>query len=261
MPTSAHSRHSALVPSSTPSLAAITKSAQSAARRPARTSPTKSAYPGVSTRLILVWRWTTGAMARETERPCFSSASSKSQTVVPSLTVPARGMAPAEASSVSTKVVLPEPPGPTSTTLRIRSGLLAPRSCPAGLRVFPLSAIEDHLSINVQGPRQLLLRLVRKGSRRGVVARSDEPRNRSPVPMVSRHGLAAPRTSTSGAEMKNPPLHGVSEGFTGPEEMSLQPPEVRARRFPVPGTAGGCFAQVVDECLDFFHVRSRSAFP
>ncbi len=35
----------------------------------------------------------------------------------------------------------PEPPGPTSTTLRIRSGLLAPRSCPAGLRPPALSAM------------------------------------------------------------------------------------------------------------------------
>ena len=42
------------------SLAAITNSAQSAARSPARTSPTKSAYPGVSTKLILVSRWTSG---------------------------------------------------------------------------------------------------------------------------------------------------------------------------------------------------------
>ena len=141
MPTSAHSRHSEVVASSTASLAAITKRAQSAARSPARTSPTKSAYPGVSTKLILVPRWTTGAMASEMERSCARSDSSKSQTVEPSWIVPARAMAPAEASSVSTKVVLPEPPGPTSTTLRIRSGLLAPRSCPAVLRPPALSAM------------------------------------------------------------------------------------------------------------------------
>src|SRR5207342_2972152 len=141
MPTSAHSRQRAAVASSTASLAAITNSAQSAARSPARTSPTKSAYPGVSMKLILVSRWTTGAMAREMERSCARSDSSKSQTVDPSWIVPARGMAPAEASSVSTKVVLPEPPGPTSTTLRIRSGLLAPRSCPAVLRPPALSAM------------------------------------------------------------------------------------------------------------------------
>src|SRR5215218_487921 len=141
MPTSAHSRHSDVVPTSTASLAAITKRAQSAARSPARTSPTKSAYPGVSMKLILVARWTTGAIAKEIERACDFSDSSKSQTVEPSWMVPARGMAPAVASSVSTRVVLPDPPGPTSTTFRIRPGLLAPRSWPAGLRPPALSAI------------------------------------------------------------------------------------------------------------------------
>ena len=141
MPTSAHSRHSVRVASSTPSLAAITNSAQSADRSPARISPTKSAYPGVSTRLTLMPSCTSGATAREIERPWACSDSSKSHTVVPSRTEPARGTAPAEASSVSTSVVLPEPPGPTTTTLRIRSGLLASRSWPAGLRELPLSAI------------------------------------------------------------------------------------------------------------------------
>ena len=61
IPTSAHSRHSDRVPSSTPSLAAMTNSAQSAARSPARSSPTKSAYPGVSIRLTLMPSWTSGA--------------------------------------------------------------------------------------------------------------------------------------------------------------------------------------------------------
>src|SRR5688572_32508349 len=103
-------------------------------------------------------------------------------------------MAPAEASSDSTKVVFPEPPGPTSTTLRIRSGLLAPRSCPAGLRVFPLSAIEDHLSINVQSPRQLLLKRFRKGSVRWL--RCEERQRRalkptSPPGWFRGSGLAA----------------------------------------------------------------------
>ena len=39
---------------STPSLAETTNSAQSAARSPARRSPTKSAYPGASSRLTLI---------------------------------------------------------------------------------------------------------------------------------------------------------------------------------------------------------------
>ncbi len=70
------------------------------------------------------------ARASEIDRSWDCSDSSKSHTVVPSRTEPARGTAPAEASSVSTSVVLPEPPGPTRTTFRIRSGLLASRSWP-----------------------------------------------------------------------------------------------------------------------------------
>ena len=58
--------------------------------------------------------WTSGATASEIERPWACSESSKSHTVVPSRTEPARGTAPAEASSVSTSVVFPEPPGPTT---------------------------------------------------------------------------------------------------------------------------------------------------
>ena len=58
MPTAAHSCHSIRVaPSITPPLAAVseaemTNRAASAARRPARSSPTKSAWPGVSIRFI-----------------------------------------------------------------------------------------------------------------------------------------------------------------------------------------------------------------
>ena len=47
--------------------------------------------------------WTSGASASELERWWACSDSSKSVTVVPSRTEPARGMAPAAASSVSTK--------------------------------------------------------------------------------------------------------------------------------------------------------------
>ena len=98
--------------------------------------------PGVSIRLTLVSRCTTGATARETERSWACSRPRRSRRRW-CRRAPARGMAPAEASSVSTKVVLPEPPGPTRTTLRIRSGLLASRSCPAGLRALPLSAMAN----------------------------------------------------------------------------------------------------------------------
>src|SRR4051812_3627910 len=221
MPTSAHSRHSAVVASSTGSLAAITKIAQSAARRPARTSPTKSAYPGVSTKLILVSRWTTGAMASEMERSWARSDSSKSQIVEPSWIVPARAMAPDEASSVSTKVVLPEPPGPTSTTLRIRSGLLAPRSCPAALRPPALSAMEvlpvpwaagSDRRLETLVPNQLLLTQMFK--RRGAqMSASTPPSTQMVCALHCRRPAVASDTRTSG-NGASPSQHGVSEGLT-----------------------------------------------
>ena len=49
----------------------------------------------------------------------FASSGSKSHTVVPSSTRPVRGIAPAVNSRASASVVLPDPPWPTSTTLRI----------------------------------------------------------------------------------------------------------------------------------------------
>ena len=91
MPTAAHSRQRWRVPASIGLFAATTNSALSAARSPARTSPPKSAYPGVSIRLILTPSWTSGATARETERWWACSDSSKSDTVVPSSTVPDAG--------------------------------------------------------------------------------------------------------------------------------------------------------------------------
>ena len=103
-------------------------------------------------------------------RPWVCSASSKSQTVVPSRTEPARVIAPEAASRVSTRWSCRSRPGPTSTTLRIRSGLLAPRSCPDALREPPLSAIAVPPARHrtVLGPRQLLFapRAVRNGGAR-----------------------------------------------------------------------------------------------
>src|SRR5262249_34719087 len=93
-------------------------SAASAARRPARRSPVKSAYPGVSSRLTLTPAWISGASVRLADRCCLISTSSKSLTVVPSSTRPARWMVPVATSSASTSVVLPAPEWPTSTTLR-----------------------------------------------------------------------------------------------------------------------------------------------
>src|SRR5215472_391968 len=118
MPTAAHSSQSMRVRPSTPSVAATANSAASAARRPARRSPVKSAYPGVSSRLTLTPAWVRGASVRLTDRCCLISTSSKSLTVVPSSTRPARWMVPVATSSASTSVVLPAPEWPTSTTLR-----------------------------------------------------------------------------------------------------------------------------------------------
>src|SRR5580700_12053815 len=59
---------------------------------------------------------TRGASVRLTERCCLISTSSKSLTVVPSSMLPCRWMVPVAASSASTRLVLPDPEWPTSTT-------------------------------------------------------------------------------------------------------------------------------------------------
>src|SRR5262245_27848120 len=69
--------------------------------------------------LILWPSHASGATARETEMLRFAASGSKSHTVVPSSTRPVRGIAPAVNSRASASVVLPDPPWPTSTTLRI----------------------------------------------------------------------------------------------------------------------------------------------
>jgi hypothetical protein len=126
MPTAAHSSQrltvAASMPRSLPSAADTTKSAASAARRPARSSPTKSAYPGVSKRLIFTPSCISGAQASTTERCWRTAAGSWSETVVPSVTEPARGIVWVAASNASTRVVFPEPEWPTSTTLRTLPG-------------------------------------------------------------------------------------------------------------------------------------------
>src|SRR6476620_1403176 len=73
-------------------------------------------------RLILWSFHSNGASANDRDRPRFCSSGSKSVTVVPSSTLPTRVVAPAQCSSASASVVLPDPPCPTSATLRIFSG-------------------------------------------------------------------------------------------------------------------------------------------
>ena len=131
------------------SAAEMTNSAASAARSPARSSPTKSACPGVSTRLIRtgpaapaaeqrarVLSTTVLATASDTDRPTRRSTSSKSQTVVPFSMLPGRLMAPVAARMASISMVLPAPPGPTRTTLRTCSAGPSPAGCrpPASCR-------------------------------------------------------------------------------------------------------------------------------
>src|ERR1019366_9897534 len=60
-----------------------------------------------------------GAIASDTDMRRLTSSGSKSQTVVPSSTRPARLIAPLQTSSASARVVLPAPPCPTSATFRI----------------------------------------------------------------------------------------------------------------------------------------------
>ncbi len=226
MPTAAHSSHSDRVASSTSSLAATTNNAQSAARRPARSSPTKSAYPGVSTRLTLVSAWTRGATASEMDRPCACSDSSKSHTVVPSRTDPARGTAPEAASSVSTRVVLPEPPGPTSTTLRIRSGLLASRSWPAALRELVFSAMSPPRSRRAPRLQGLRLRGNTRDGRRARAGGGSTPASPTapphggpgaacpavPVPPCAWFPVPSGGWGPPVSRTEDPLLHGVSKG-------------------------------------------------
>ncbi len=109
------------VPTSTPSTAETTKIARSATRRAVMTSQTKSAYPGVSMRLILYPSNSSGASANEMDIRWRTSSGSKSQTVEPSSTRPGREVAGLSASRASASVVLPVPTWPTRAMLRIFS--------------------------------------------------------------------------------------------------------------------------------------------
>src|SRR5687767_13992790 len=61
-------------------------------------------------------------MASDTEILRLTSSGSKSVVVLPSSTRPRRLIAPVHSSNDSVSVVFPEPPWPTSATLRIFSG-------------------------------------------------------------------------------------------------------------------------------------------
>src|SRR5438067_1233149 len=73
--------------------------------------------------MLILWSWySMGATASDSERPRLTSSGSVSQTVDPSSTRPIRVITPVWWRSASASVVLPEPPWPTSATLRTLSG-------------------------------------------------------------------------------------------------------------------------------------------
>src|SRR5579875_3661184 len=76
----------------------------------------------MSSILITTLSHCSGHTDSPTERCWAISTGSWSLTVVPSTTLPTRGITSVAASSASTSVVLPAPEWPTSATLRIFSG-------------------------------------------------------------------------------------------------------------------------------------------
>ena len=111
--------HTFSVWTSTPATASTTTRAASTTRRAARASDRKLAYPGASIRLTLLFFHS--AKARAARRLILRSISSgsKSVTVVPSSTRPSRFTAPASKSRAEASEVFPQPPCPTSATLRM----------------------------------------------------------------------------------------------------------------------------------------------
>ena len=117
-PSSSPSVQAAWVCASMPSTALTTSIMRSTTEHAARTSPKKSAKPGVSMRLSLTSSTLQGARANDMDMWDLISSGSKSLTVVPSSTLPGREMVPVAKRSDSASVVLPEPLCPTRATLR-----------------------------------------------------------------------------------------------------------------------------------------------
>ena len=121
-PASTASSQATSVWTSTPSTADTTSSTASTAWMAERRSPTKSAYPGASRTFTLTSFHSTGAMASETLSPFLTSSGSKSETVLPSSTLPIRVTAPEAKSIASISDVFPAPPWPARRTLRMFVG-------------------------------------------------------------------------------------------------------------------------------------------
>ena len=176
MPTSAHSRHSGSVLRRRPRSRRCTKSAQSAARRPARGSPTKSAYPGVSTRLTLIPSWTTGASARRSNGRAPARTPRSRRRWSRHAPSPRAGPLRHRRAASRPGRSLPELPGPTSATFLIRS---------RAARLEILAGWSTGTALLRHGappgrrtPRQLLLARRHKGSEvPGPPARRRPPRS------------------------------------------------------------------------------------
>src|SRR5438309_3343584 len=110
------------VPTCTPAEASTNTIAASATRSAACLSPAKSAQPGVSTRLIFVPSWVNEARAMLMVKWRFCSSGSVSRMLVPSSTLPRRVVAPTAWRMDSTRLVLPDPPWPTTATFLIFVG-------------------------------------------------------------------------------------------------------------------------------------------
>ena len=106
------------VPASMPVEPSTVRRAASQKGIEAASSPAKSKYPGVSMKVIRFCLYSTALIDAEIEIPLFFSSSVKSETVLPSVTVPCLLIAPALKSSDSTRVVFPDVPCPATQTLR-----------------------------------------------------------------------------------------------------------------------------------------------
>src|SRR6266566_7672908 len=97
--------------------------------------------------------YTSGATASPTERCWRTAAGSWSQTVVPSVMEPARLSTPVAASRASVRVVLPDPDGPTRTTLRTLAGSSTATATPFWAAAWPLSVFLALIALHLpRGP-------------------------------------------------------------------------------------------------------------
>ena len=212
IPSTSHSRQSRRVASSTPSAAETTKMAASAARRPARTSPMKSEWPGVSSRLRLT-------------APLGTEAAVSDRVEVRSPPSRARRPGIRAATSWSNSAVLPAPLAPTRTTLRI---------C---VRCGRTRGVADtvhggHLAPVTTAPQEARERSAddQGGHHRQQAGQHHPPVRRSPrrgAAQVRRYAVANPRESIATA----------SAAAASSERTSMPTSGPTARRAPTGATA------------------------